>query len=407
MEKNSIVLVILLMAVCGAILLIDNSSNQPQPLSIASPQQHIARNSSGEKLGLFNFLAFKTCTPSPGYNACIYNSYGYGEATANAEIQISNLIGQKGVGIIEGQQAEYFVGGVAVNVEHIGDKLYVETGKTSFENLCMEGGCSGKEISDGQYVIATAPAKNPPLVYFLSWDFDSDEYDNWAWTDVEQGWVGNPPNWNFYVLNCYNNSDCASGEYCDKSGSWDTWACKVDPCANMPAPENKCVGTDLWSQKCSMGQYVQDQLIEKNSLNCGYDACANMPAPPNTCIGTDLWSQKCYMGGYVRDQIVEANSAKCGYDACANMPAPQNKCYGFDLWSQKCSGGAYVKDQLVQANSATCGYPQSTQSTQTTSTSTNSNPASGTQSTFMTYFSIGLTFVGIIVVVAAFKGGKK
>ena len=28
-----------------------------------------------------------------------------------------------------------------------------------------------------------------------------------------------------YVLNCFNNSDCSSGYFCDKSGNWADWGC--------------------------------------------------------------------------------------------------------------------------------------------------------------------------------------
>jgi len=44
---------------------------------------------------------------------------------------------------------------------------------------------------------------------------------------VGYGWQGDGCV-NIKVVECYDNSDCSSGEICDKSGSWQDWNCKIE-----------------------------------------------------------------------------------------------------------------------------------------------------------------------------------
>lgn len=262
-------------------------------------------------------LSASTCSPDTGYTYCIKDSYRYGSASAYVKIQTTNILGKKGYGLIEGKQSRYYVGEVYQNVKFSGDKFYAKRGQTTWGNPCMTGGCTGDKISSGKYVIATAPAKNPPFVYYIAYDYSSSGGD-WCWTAIYHGWVGTPPNYNFYVINCYDNGDCSSNEYCDKSGNWDTWACKIDPCTTMPPAQDICDGFELWSQKCVIGEYQKDKLIETNFETCG---CVLPVEMPNVCIGFELWSQKqeqVCIDKYVPDKLIESKSTQCGYVCTEN-----------------------------------------------------------------------------------------
>ena len=115
-----------------------------------------------------------------------------------------------------------------------------------------------------------------------------------------------------------------------------------------------CLGADLWSQRCdpATGTCVNDQLLERNSVNCGYDPCEGVVCE-NICLGADLYSQKCVDGICVTDQLIESNSATCGYDPCVGVVC-DNVCLGADLYSQKCVDGFCVTDQLLESNSVGC-----------------------------------------------------
>lgn len=263
-------------------------------------------------------LSVVDCTPDTGYDFCISDSYG----AAYAKLQSTYWLGEGGYGYIEGANRRYYVDEIYVNVKSDADKLYV-TSTWDSAGDCGDNGCSGSLISDGKYVIASAPAKINPSVYLTAWEKFTSTTGQWWWTSVS---LGLGPSSTVYVVDCYDENDCGVGEYCDISGSWETWSCKIDPCASMPAPENTCVDFDLWSQKCVMGEYVQDKVIESNSIRCG---CVLPPETiDNICIDYDLWSQKqaepC-VNVYVTDELLEEKSSECGY-VCTHGELKQKSC---------------------------------------------------------------------------------
>ena len=60
----------------------------------------------------------------------------------------------------------------------------------------------------------------------------------------------------------------------------------TNPCDGVTC-ENKCVGTDLWSQKCVDGLCELDQLIEPNSPSCGYNPLLIIPQNQMSVIYVD------------------------------------------------------------------------------------------------------------------------
>ena len=275
------------------------------------------------------------CTPDSGYDFCYENTYG----AAYAKIQSTDWLGKSGYGYVDGAKRHYFIDEVYVNVKYNGDKLYKST--SSSWTSCSSSGCSASGISSGKQVIATAPSKVIPKVHFTAWDKFTSTSGQWWYSYVMFGWLSDTSG--FYVIDCFDGTDCGENEYCDKSGSWDTWVCAIDECLLMPDPEDICIGYDLWSQKCVYGEYIQDKLIESNSVQC------DCVLPPETiddiCIGYDLWSQKqaepC-VNVYVKDELLEEKSSECGY-VCSEGETQIFTCTdGSEIITETCINNEFV-----------------------------------------------------------------
>ena len=273
---------------------------------------------SGDVQG-FKLLAAASCIPDEGYDVCYSNSNTYKDARAYAKIQGTNLRGDSGTGIIEGEEITYYLDEVYVNIAHTGDRLTVVKGATSWGSPCSDVGCSGANVQDGKYIIAKAPAKNPQTVYFSAWDKDTDNNGYWSWTAVYWGWVFAPARYDLYVIDCYNDTDCEYGEFCDKSGLWDAWSCEVDTCVYMNEPEPQCEGFDLYSMLCYHGENVKDELIQENSKFCGY-----------VCEEGATKSYFCGDGSKVTVEVCQGNE----WTVVENIPessCPVNFWNGWDL----------------------------------------------------------------------------
>ena len=96
----------------------------------------------------------------------------------------------------------------------------------------------------------------------------------WKWNNIEFG--ENSSNISI------DTSDMLIGNYdlsLEVQNSCDNWSIPyseviilieaLDPCKNVIC-NNICIETDLYSQKCTNGECVPDQLLEKNSPSCGY-----------------------------------------------------------------------------------------------------------------------------------------
>lgn len=249
------------------------------------------------------------CTADAGYDYCYENTYG----AAHAKIQSTDWQGKSGYGDIDGARRKYYIDEVYVNVKYSGDKLY-KSGSSTWTS-CGSSGCSATGISEGKQILATAPSSTIPGVHFTAWDKFTSTSGKWYYSYVSFGWINDPNNYyNYYVIDCYDDSDVDVGYYCDKSGTWDTWTAKEDLCAGLVYIPEMCVGFDLYSQTCdkATGDLIPGNLMEANSVACG---CV-IQDTPNTCVDYDLWSQnqevQC-VEGLVLDTIVESNSEECGF----------------------------------------------------------------------------------------------
>lgn len=246
--------------------------------------------SSESTLDIFDTLAATTCTPDSGYDIC----YQYDNGPALAQIQSTNWQGKKGYGFIDGANRHYYIDEVYVNVKHKGDYFY--TSSSSTWTSCGSSGCVGTKISDGKHILATAPASFISNIQFTAWDkFTSASTGQWWWASKSFGWISGP--YQYYVIDCYDNSDVPAGYFCDKSGSWDTWTAEIDKCIGINTP-NICDGFDLYSQSCNQntGYVSQSNLIESNSATCGY-----------VCQVGDTQSITCTDGSTAINTICENN----------------------------------------------------------------------------------------------------
>ena len=275
-------------------------------------------------------LSTISCTPSAGFDYCYLNKYD----GLTAKIELTNWQGKSGYGYIDGAKRKYYIDEVYVETKISGDKLYVS--KSSTWNSCDRSGCGGVQITPGKYVLASAPSKFILNTQFTAWN-KYESYTSWKYVYASSGWMDGP--YQYYVIDCYDDSDVPEGYFCDKSGSWGTWTEKIDPCFTMPQPRNICDGFDWWSQKCVNGEYVKDELIQHNSIICG---CKIIKSPPNICVGYDLWSQKqttpC-VESLIKDQLIEANSNTCGY-----------VCQAGDTQLITCTDGSTVTKSICENN---------------------------------------------------------
>lgn len=323
--------------IIGLILLISNFSSIVEIAKITpepdTPTPTIQFGSGPGDESSLSLASVVSCTPDSGYDFCYENTYG----SANAKIMSTTWQGEQRYVYVNGAKRWVYIDEVYVNVKYKGDKLY-KSSSSSWIN-CGSNGCSATSISPGKVIIATAPASSIGPIQFAAWDKFTSTSGQYWYSYVNFGWLSSTP---YYVIDCYDDSDCQDGYYCDKSGSWDTWTEKIDPCSTMPDPENICDGFDYWSQKCVNGEYVKDELIESNSINCG----CYVQETPNICDGYELWSQKqttqC-VEGLIKDQLIEERSTQCGY-ICTDGETKSYPCTdGTEIITQRCIDNTWTE----------------------------------------------------------------
>lgn len=177
---------------------------------------------------LLSFVLAGSCTPDFGFSSCYDSSKTY--KTAHAVVQVQGTDVQ---GILKGG---YYVGEAYVNIKHTGDKFYVVKDATSWDDVfaklsCGKNGCTGQEVADGKYILATPGQQPISCPAFAAWDYDEASNGDWAWTSQGWGWIGKACSVaNIKSVQCYDNADCSGNTYCDKSGTWKEWSCKAAEC---------------------------------------------------------------------------------------------------------------------------------------------------------------------------------
>jgi len=207
------------------------------------------------------------CSEDPGFDWCYSNRYDkYSPAICYAEVQGSY---PKCDGILHDK---YCVGNWYVNAKYDGDEFYLQKGVDSWDSSrweCDMVGCPGDTISSGKIMLASGVSQVPKFALAV-WDYDEDE-GWWCWSAKRAGYLGDY--FDLYSVRCYENSDCGTGKYCDKSGTWKDWDCKVADCETG---QQKCVGNNLY--RCENFKWVDKGLSRGNCGSClTPDDCGEFP----------------------------------------------------------------------------------------------------------------------------------
>jgi len=216
---------------------------------------------------LFLINIVDACSPDAGLDWCYSGEITqWSPAHCYSEVQGSY---PKCEGLEHGS---YCIGSWYINVKHEGDKFYLQSQVNSWdEQKCDDNGCPGEMISDGKIFLQRSSGQVPKYT-LAAWDKDETS-ESWCWNSYRGGYLGDY--FSLYVVECYEASDCGLGKYCDKSGDWKTWNCKVKECESG---EEKCVGSSLY--KCEDYKW---QNKGANPGECGYcniiDDCLGKESP--------------------------------------------------------------------------------------------------------------------------------
>jgi len=189
------------------------------------------------------------------------NSYSFGDARAYAQIEGSypKCDGDS--------QGGYCIGEYYIDISRIGDEIYLGFGYNDWSMDASDSGYSGiSRSNEGRHYL---PIKNgnPEKYVACAWDYDyssasppgclagqgplqpGQSYcqttEAWAWAGKCGGYLGDVFD-ELKVVECFEDSNCASDEFCDTRREFTEWECRRESvCENG---EEKCDGLKL--QKC-------------------------------------------------------------------------------------------------------------------------------------------------------------
>jgi len=150
---------------------------------------------------------------------------------------------------------------VIKNLKWFGDKYYIEF-SPSYWATSSENGYTGQNLKSARcnenHMTCTSDSitldtKNGhPVGYVIyAWVYEEGIDDSWAWTGQGGGYLIDTFN-ELKVVECYQDSNCESDEFCDKRGDFKDWECRRESVCDDG--DEKCDGLKL--QKCiSYGDY--------------------------------------------------------------------------------------------------------------------------------------------------------
>lgn len=202
------------------------------------------------------------CTPPAGFDWCYENQNINNNAWAIAKVWGTERDFDSGP-----WEGKYVVGDIFANWGFQGDKSYIQEGVSSINwNQCNENGCSFPTAAAGRYVFASK-TQSPRYPMFISWDYD-ESGGSWAWTAQAGGWWEGTWLNQYEFVDCYANSNCQVGEFCDRSSTNpQSWSCEIKECENG---QDRCTGQDYGV--CENNKWVnKGRTIGK----CGVDCTSN------------------------------------------------------------------------------------------------------------------------------------
>jgi hypothetical protein len=258
-------------------------------------------------------LAVVECIPEFGYDYCDENTYGSNEASSTIRFQHSMIQGL--------HKGDYYVGSTYINVKSSGrlysyKDVYDSTTLMNSVSGCGKSGCQGTEISaTSKFVITNGAGQSyTSCPSFIAYSFAGDPNGNWAWSTLGWGWftkIGCP---NIKQVGCYDDTDCSSAQYCDKSSGWQYWACKQKTCNTGDV---KCVGTDSYSCGGSNFNWVNNGKV---AGKCGIECTTNA-----NCANKNNQTLGCYNGNI--NTIVSNGTCVSNICQVSNSYTVQKSCF--------------------------------------------------------------------------------
>jgi len=271
---------------------------------------------------LISLVSAGSCTES-GYSYCQEDSYSYGDANAYAKVAWSF---EDDNGIIEGVNwgdVSYPVGNLYIRSRYISDAYFSPLAN---ENLldrwsCSSSGCSiSGSATDLEFYPTSSQGESQKIasidqsfnecVVVGSLGHDRASNGDWAAVLSYYGWFGSQSCPTFNVVDCYDDSDCSGDKICDKSGEWQTWSCKTDPCEFITC-EDKCQNSvRSFNGYCSAGDCVYE--TENCDFGCSGKFCAD-----DLCAGVEC-DDKCENSVWSHDGSCNPSTGACTYtqDEC-------------------------------------------------------------------------------------------
>ena len=251
------------------------------------------------------------CT-EPGFETCYSYTYGNCDVAIAINDYTPNNIQW---GTVNTSHDPYVVGNWSTQWKDVdAEKMYYNVNDPNAD--CGSTGCSTGTFYSGAATIVT---KNPParasrdLVLGYA---NTASYGCWVWfDDFTPKWDNKP----IYLLNCYSDSDCGSGNRCAKVGTWNNWS---------------CVSGKSDGQSCTTNSECQ-------SSYCDIDGVG--PADDGWCFTPYNVTFDGQEPAYCEYSVINGSATTNLTQDCDERQV------GYDL--AKCSGGFYQLEC-----SSTCGY---------------------------------------------------
>ena len=253
-----------------------------------------------------------TCTES-GYEQC----YKYTHATCEASIAVNMYENTNNIqwGSVNDSSDPYVIGSYTFGWRGpISDQVYYGNG---IEDTCDATGCDtdGEVHTTGTRVTANAPSV-ADIETVLSYNQEGSYYC-WSYTpeftSFRPSYGDDNP---IYVLNCFDDGDCSSGNYCNKTGVWSDWSCVTGK-----ADGQSCTA----SSQCSSGYCDNDGAGLADDGHCF--------TPNNTYFDGQ---EPTYCEFSIGNSIVECDERIVGEDYLGCTTG--NETYFADQCSSVCGG---------------------------------------------------------------------
>lgn len=281
--KNKIFWIIVsILFLTGIVLIANNYSFNQSSQSQYSAYSVISSSSgkadpSGVKINNKSntYSVAVSCTPDSGFTTCDGYTNTYLDATATVYLHSTlNLVGTYKQG--------YYVGAVSFPAKVSGTsavKLYYVNNPASDWNSfwnsvsCGQNGCSGNQVSNTNTVTLATPGqefKGCPVYY--AWAGTTTP-NAWSAVWAGRGWIGTGNCIDVKSVTCVDNADCGTNQYCDTSGTWQQWSCKIKQC---DTGQEQCTGTS-YSQCVAYNWVNKGKVLGKCGVQCLADtSCQNL-----------------------------------------------------------------------------------------------------------------------------------